>query len=60
VEQGRDHDMGLITAPTLEPGAYYVKGQVTEPYNPQPNDPVARQKLIKLSTDLTGVAAQGL
>jgi hypothetical protein len=60
VEQGRDHVMGLITAPTLTPGAYYVKGQITEPYNPQPNDPVAREKLIKLSTELTGVAATGL
>jgi NAD(P)-dependent dehydrogenase (short-subunit alcohol dehydrogenase family) len=60
VEQGRDHVMSLITAPTLEAGAYYVQGKVTEPYNPQPKDPAAREKLIKLSTDLTGVAATGL
>lgn len=60
VEQGRDHVMGLITAPTLTPGAYYVKGVAREPFNPQPNDPVAREKLIKLSTELTGVAATGL
>jgi NAD(P)-dependent dehydrogenase (short-subunit alcohol dehydrogenase family) len=58
VNEGRDHVLSLITAPTLQAGAYYVRGQVAPPPNPQPNDPVAREKLMALSTKLTTVAAK--
>jgi NAD(P)-dependent dehydrogenase (short-subunit alcohol dehydrogenase family) len=57
VDEGRDHVLSLATAPTLQPGAYYVRGKVAEPANPQPRDAAAREKLIALSTKLTGVAA---
>jgi NAD(P)-dependent dehydrogenase (short-subunit alcohol dehydrogenase family) len=55
VEEGRDHVMSLITAPTLQPGAFYVGGRVTPPANPQPGDPAARLRLLEVSTQLTGV-----
>lgn len=58
VDEGRDHVMSLITAPTLEAGAYYVQGKVAEPRNAQPKDPVARERLVKLTKQLTGVAAK--
>jgi NAD(P)-dependent dehydrogenase (short-subunit alcohol dehydrogenase family) len=58
VEEGRDHVMGLIKAPTLEPGAFYVSGRVRPPGHPQASDPQARQRLTELSARLTGVAAQ--
>jgi len=58
VAEGRDHVMSLITAPRLEAGAFYVSGRVRPPAHPQPNDPVARQRLMEVSTRLTGVAAQ--
>lgn len=58
VAEGRDHVMSLINAPTLEPGAFYVSGRVTPPANPQANDPAARQRLMALSAQLTGVATQ--
>jgi NAD(P)-dependent dehydrogenase (short-subunit alcohol dehydrogenase family) len=57
VDEGRDHVMSLATAPTLAAGAYYVRGKVAEPANPQPKDPAARAKLVALSEKLTGVAA---
>ena len=57
VDEGRDHVMSLVTAPTLQPGAYYVRGKVAEPANAQPRDPAAREKLVALSTRLTGVPA---
>ena len=56
VAEGRDHVMGLIRAPTLEPGAFYRDGQPAAPRDPQPSDPVARRKLVALSEALTGVA----
>ena len=55
VNEGRDHVMGLIKAPTLQPGAFYVSGQVTPPADPQALDPEARARLIALSAELTGV-----
>lgn len=55
VAEGRDHVMGLIKAPTLQPGAFYVSGKVTPPADPQALDPEARAKLIVLSAELTGV-----
>lgn len=58
VAEGRDHVMSLITAPTLEPGAFYVRGRVSPPAHPQPNDPAARARLMAVSAQLTGVAAQ--
>jgi NAD(P)-dependent dehydrogenase (short-subunit alcohol dehydrogenase family) len=58
VDEGRDHVMGLITAPTLEAGAFYVRGRVTPPAHPQASDPAARQRLMEVSARLTGVAAQ--
>ncbi len=58
VDQGRDHVMSLINAPTLEPGAFYVDGKPVPPRDPQPNDPAAQKRLIDLSTRLTGVALQ--
>ena len=58
VAEGRDHVMGLITAPGLVPGTFYRDGAPTEPRDPQPNDPQARAKLLALSAKLTGVAAK--
>lgn len=58
VEQGRDHVMGLITAPVLEAGAFYINGKVSAPMDPQPLDPAARARLMALSAELTGVAAE--
>ena len=57
VEEGRDHVMSLIMAPTLEPGAFYIDGRPAKPGYPQPYDPAARQRLLALSAQLTGVAA---
>lgn len=58
VEEGRDHVMSLINAPSLEPGAFYVRGRVTSPMNAQPNNAAERQRLVEVSEDLTGVAAR--
>lgn len=58
VDEGRDHVLGLIRAPELEAGAFYVEGQAVQPNNPQPHDEAAREKLMALSAELTGVAAQ--
>lgn len=58
VAEGRDHVMALIKAPTLEPGAFYVRGQPARPGHPQPYDADARAKLMALSAALTGVAAR--
>ncbi len=58
VDEGRDHVMSLIRAPTLEPGAFYVQGQAVRARNPQPYDAAARERLVKLSAQLTGVAAR--
>ncbi|HEU0153650.1 MAG TPA: SDR family NAD(P)-dependent oxidoreductase [Arenimonas sp.] len=56
VEAGRDHVMGLVRAPTLVAGAFYVEGTPGEPLDPQPSDAAARQRLVTLSEQLTGVA----
>ncbi|GAB2503654.1 SDR family NAD(P)-dependent oxidoreductase [Arenimonas alkanexedens] len=56
VEAGRDHVMGLIHAPTLDAGAFYVEGKPADPLDPQPGDADARQRLVALSETLTGVA----
>jgi NAD(P)-dependent dehydrogenase (short-subunit alcohol dehydrogenase family) len=56
IAEGRDHVMGLIHAPALEPGAFYVDGQPSPPMDPQPNDAQARKRLVALSEELTGVA----
>ncbi len=58
VAEGRDHVMGLIRAPTLQAGAFYRDGAPTPPRDPQPTDAAARAKLVALSEELTGVAAQ--
>lgn len=58
VDEGRDHVMSLITAPTLQPGAFYRDGVPTEPRDPQPHDPAARARLVSLSAELTGVPFQ--
>jgi NAD(P)-dependent dehydrogenase (short-subunit alcohol dehydrogenase family) len=55
VAQGRDHVMGLITAPALEAGAFYLEGKPFPPRDPQPADPEARARLLALSAELTGV-----
>lgn len=55
VEAGRDHVMGLIHAPALEAGAFYVEGKPGEPMDPQPADESARQRLVALSAEYTGV-----
>jgi NAD(P)-dependent dehydrogenase (short-subunit alcohol dehydrogenase family) len=58
VAEGRDHVMGLITAPSLTPGAFYVQGVPGDTRDPQPQDPQARAKLVALSEQLTGVALE--
>ena len=57
VAEGRDHVMGLVTAPALQAGAYYEQGQPATPRDPQATDPQARARLVALSAELTGVAA---
>ena len=57
VAEGRDHVMGLITAPTLQAGAYYEEGQPATPRDPQAADAQARARLVQLSAELTGVPA---
>ena len=57
VAEGRDHVMGLITAPTLQAGAYYEEGQPATPRDPQAADAQARARLAALSAKLTGVPA---
>ena len=58
VDEGRDHVMSLISAPTLQPGAFYRDGVPTEPRDPQPRDPAARARLVALSAELTGVSLE--
>jgi NAD(P)-dependent dehydrogenase (short-subunit alcohol dehydrogenase family) len=58
VAEGRDHVMGLIKAPSLQPGVFYRDGVPTPPRDPQPQDPQARAKLVALSEQLTGVALE--
>jgi NAD(P)-dependent dehydrogenase (short-subunit alcohol dehydrogenase family) len=58
VAEGRDHVMGLITAPSLQPGAFYVDGKPASPRDPQPDDADARARLVALSKALTGVALE--
>lgn len=55
VAQGRDHVLGLIRAPTLQAGAFYIDGVPSSPRDSQPSDAGARAKLVKLSEELTGV-----
>lgn len=55
VAEGRDHVMALIKAPTLEAGAFYLKGEPVAPMDPQPGDAEARKRLVALSEELTGV-----
>ena len=55
VAEGRDHVMGLINSPTLQPGGFYVSGKIAPPADPQALDPAARARLIALSAELTGV-----
>jgi NAD(P)-dependent dehydrogenase (short-subunit alcohol dehydrogenase family) len=58
VAEGRDHVMGLIIRPDLEPGAFYVEGKPTAPRDSQPFDASARARLVALSEELTGVPAR--
>jgi NAD(P)-dependent dehydrogenase (short-subunit alcohol dehydrogenase family) len=55
IAEGRDHVLGLVRAPTLQAGAFYLDGAVAEPRDPQPRDATARAKLVALSEELTGV-----
>lgn len=55
VAEGRDHVMGLITAASLQAGAFYVDGRPVAPFEPQALDPAARARLVALSAELTGV-----
>ncbi|GAB3505354.1 SDR family NAD(P)-dependent oxidoreductase [Pseudoxanthomonas daejeonensis] len=55
VAEGRDHVMGLVTAPTLQPGAFYLEGKPVSPMDPQAGDAQARARLVALSAELTGV-----
>ena len=55
VAEGRDTVMGLITAPTLQAGAYYRDGEVATPHE-QAADADAQRRLVALSAVLTGVA----
>lgn len=57
VAQGRDTVMGLITAPTLQAGAFYVDGKVATPHA-QAADAGVRERLLALSAELTGVASK--
>ncbi len=57
VAQGRDHVLGLIIAPRLQPGAYYRDGRPAAPH-PQADDAAARARLVALSARLTGVPAR--
>lgn len=57
VAEGRDTVMGLITAPTLQAGAYYRDGEVATPHE-QAADTDAQQQLVALSEELTGVALE--
>jgi NAD(P)-dependent dehydrogenase (short-subunit alcohol dehydrogenase family) len=59
VADGRDHVMGLINRPTLEPGAFYMEGAPTPPFDPQALDSQARARLVEISEALTGVARGG-
>lgn len=58
VAEGLEHVMGLVTAPTLEPGAFYVEGEPVQPRDPQPLDAQARARLAELSEELTGVPVE--
>ena len=55
VAEGRDHVMGLINAPSLTPGAFYLQGVPGDTRDPQPQDPQVRARLVALSEKLTGV-----
>jgi NAD(P)-dependent dehydrogenase (short-subunit alcohol dehydrogenase family) len=55
VAEGRDTVMGLITAPSLQAGAYYRDGEVATPHA-QAGDTQAQRKLVELSEALTGVS----
>lgn len=55
VEEGRDHVLGLIRAPTLETGAFYRDGKPTMPRHGQPFDAAAQARLIAISEALTEV-----
>ncbi len=57
VEQGRDTVMGLIKAPTLQPGTFYVNGQPATPHA-QAADAEVRARLVAVSAELTGVPAR--
>lgn len=57
VAEGRDHVMGLITAPSLQAGAFYVEGKPAAPFDAQASDAQARARLLALSAELTGVPA---
>jgi NAD(P)-dependent dehydrogenase (short-subunit alcohol dehydrogenase family) len=58
VAEGRDHVLGLVHAPRLEPGAFYAYGKPAPPSHPQADDPQAQARLLELSARLTGVGAQ--
>lgn len=55
VAEGRDHVMGLITASSLQAGAFYRDGKPVTPHA-QAADMGARARLVALSETITGVA----
>lgn len=57
VAEGRDHVLGLINGPALQPGAYYRDGRPATPHA-QADDPAARARLAALSARLTGVSGR--
>lgn len=57
VDEGREAVMSLITAPTLDVGAFYVGAKRGTPHA-QAGDAQARAKLMALSAELTGVQAK--
>lgn len=54
VDEGRDAVMQLITAATLQPGAFYI-GAVPGTPHVQASDPEAQGRLAALSAELAGV-----
>src|SRR5690606_27453194 len=55
IAEGRDHVMGLIKAPALEAGAFYLEGKPAPSHDAQATDAKARARLAALSARLTAV-----
>jgi NAD(P)-dependent dehydrogenase (short-subunit alcohol dehydrogenase family) len=57
VAEGRDTVMRLITAPSLQAGAFYRDAKVATPHA-QAADAAVRARLVALSAELTGVGSK--